>query len=60
MTVVLNIEEPQGQTLIEFLKTLPYVTLVADESAAEDDWKRETARSFLAGYADSDSIYDEL
>ena len=61
MTVVLKIDEPQGQTLVEFLKTLPYVTLIAEEPTAYDTgWEKETTRNFLAGYADSDSIYDEL
>lgn len=60
MTVVLEIDEPQGQALVEFLKTLPYVTLITEETTAENNWKKETTRRFLVGYADSDSIYDEL
>lgn len=59
MTVVLEIDEPQRQTFVEFLKTIPYVTVVSEKSTDDDaDWNRETARNFLAGYADSDSIYD--
>jgi ABC-type sugar transport system substrate-binding protein len=61
MTVILEIDEPQRQTFVEFLKAIPYVTVVSEKPADDDaDWKQETARNFLAGYADSDSIYDRL
>lgn len=60
MTVRLEIDEPQRKTFIAFLKTLPYVTVVAEEPSADEGWTSETTRSFLAGYADQDSIYDEL
>lgn len=61
MTVVLEIDESRRQTFMEFLKTIPYVTVVAEEPTGNDaDWREETARNFLAGYADSDSIYDRL
>ena len=61
MTVVLEIDEPQRQTLVEFLKTILYVTVVSEKCTDDDaDWRQATARNFLAGYADSDSIYDRL
>lgn len=61
MTVVLEIDEPQRQTFVDFLKTIPYVTVVAEEPTGDAaDWRAETARNFLAGYADSDDIYDRL
>lgn len=60
MTVRLEIDEPPRQTFMEFLKTIPYVTVVAEEPAIDDDWTGETTRRFLAGYADADSIYNEL
>ena len=61
MTVILEIDESQRQTFVEFLKTIPYVTVVSEESTNDAaDWREETARNFLAGYADSDSIYDRL
>ena len=59
MTVVLEIDESRQQTFVEFLKTIPYVTVVSETSMGDDvDWNQETTRNFLAGYADSDSIYD--
>lgn len=61
MTIVLDITEPQRQTFVDFLKTLPYVTLVSEEPTVDaDDWDKQTAQHFLNGYADSDSIYDEI
>jgi hypothetical protein len=61
MTIVLDIAEPQRQTFLEFIKTLPYITVVSgDVITDEEDWSRQTAQQFLAGYADSDSIYDEV
>ena len=60
MTVVLEIDEPQRQTFVEFLKTIPYVTVVSEKSTDAADWQEETVRNFLAGYTDSDSIYDRL
>lgn len=59
MTVLLEIDESRQQTFVEFLKTIPYVTVVSETSMGDDvDWNQETTRNFLAGYADSDSIYD--
>ena len=60
MTVVLEIDELQRKTFVEFLKTIPYVTVMSEKSTDDADWKEETARNFLAGYADLDSIYDRL
>lgn len=58
MTVVLGIDESRQQTFVEFLKTIPYVTVVSETSMGDDvDWNQETIRNFLAGYSDSDSIY---
>lgn len=61
MTVVIDIAEPQRQTFLRFLKTLPYVTVVSE--ARPDDsveWHQQTAQQFMDGYADSDDVYDEL
>ena len=61
MTLTLDIAEPQRQTFVEFLKTLPYVTLVSEDNTGDaTDWEKQTTQSFLNGYADSDAIYDEL
>ena len=60
MTVGLEIDEPQQQTFVEVLKIIPYVTIVSEKSTDDDaDWRQATARNFLAGYAESDSIYDQ-
>ena len=61
MTIVLDIAEPQGQTFLEFIKTLPYITVVSEETTPDEEaWLHHSTQQFLAGYADSDSIYDEL
>ncbi len=61
MTIVLDIAEPQRQTFLEFIKTLPYITVVSEEATTDEgEWNRQTVQQFLAGYADSDSIYDEV
>ena len=61
MTVVLDIDEPQRQTFVEFLKTLPYVKVVSESTVTDtDDWNRQVAQQFMDGYADADSIYDAL
>jgi hypothetical protein len=36
------------------------VIVLIPDAAEEHDWSRMTAEQFLAGYADSDAIYDEL
>ncbi len=36
------------------------VILLLPEVNEESDWKRLTAEQFLKGYAESDSIYDNL
>lgn len=43
MTVVLEIDEPQRQAFVEFLKTISYVTVVSEKSTDDADWKEETA-----------------
>ncbi len=58
MTVVLDIDEPQRQTFVEFLKTLPYVKVISENDPTDADWSRQTVQQFMDGYADA--IYDAL
>ena len=61
MTLVLDVAEAQKQPFLDFIRTLPYVTVLADEPVTEqNDWQKQTAQQFLAGYADTDSIYDDV
>jgi len=53
----MNLKDKQ---LSSFGKHFPTSPLAAEEPTAEDECKKETARSFLTDYADSDSIYDDL
>ena len=45
------------------LRSLPsfrVIVLVPDEDDDEADWRRLGIEQFVKGYADSDSIYDDL
>jgi len=58
MTVVLDLDEPQRQTFVEFLKTLPYVKVISEIDSTDADWNRQTSQQFMDGYADD--VYDAL
>ena len=59
MTLVLDVAEAQRQPFLDFIRTLPYVTILTDEPLTEQsDWQKHTAQQFLAGYADADNVYD--
>ena len=41
-------------------KTIRVIVLINESADEEQAWSRLTAEQFLAGYNDSDAIYDQL